>query len=71
MPPHPIIPVILSGGAGTRLWPASTPDRPKQLHNLLGDRTMLQATVARTPAGQGFDHPLVVTSARHEQQVRE
>ncbi|HZG47675.1 MAG TPA: sugar phosphate nucleotidyltransferase, partial [Allosphingosinicella sp.] len=39
-----IIPVILSGGSGTRLWPLSRPERPKQLHALTGASTMLQMT---------------------------
>jgi mannose-1-phosphate guanylyltransferase/mannose-6-phosphate isomerase len=42
-----IIPVILCGGTGARLWPASTPDRPKQLLPLAGARTMLQDTARR------------------------
>ena len=41
-----IWPVILSGGAGTRLWPLSLPARPKQLLALTGERTMLQETFA-------------------------
>jgi mannose-1-phosphate guanylyltransferase/mannose-6-phosphate isomerase len=41
------IPVILSGGAGTRLWPLSRPSTPKQLQSLLGPETMLQSTLAR------------------------
>ena len=43
-----IIPVILSGGSGTRLWPMSRPERPKQLLALTGDDTMLQLTALRT-----------------------
>jgi mannose-1-phosphate guanylyltransferase len=42
-----IRPVILSGGAGTRLWPLSVPARPKQLQPLTGARTMLQETALR------------------------
>ena len=42
-----IIPVILSGGSGTRLWPLSRKAYPKQLHALFGDQTMLQATIDR------------------------
>ncbi|THF66820.1 mannose-1-phosphate guanylyltransferase/mannose-6-phosphate isomerase [Pseudothauera nasutitermitis] len=40
-------PVILCGGAGTRLWPMSRDQHPKQLLSLLGERTLLQATVGR------------------------
>ncbi len=42
-----IIPVILSGGSGTRLWPLSRALYPKQLHSLTGENTMLQDTVFR------------------------
>lgn len=40
-------PVVLCGGAGTRLWPASRADHPKQLLNLLGNQSLLQATLRR------------------------
>ena len=39
--------VILAGGQGTRFWPVSRKNRPKQLLNIIGDRTMLQMTVDR------------------------
>jgi mannose-1-phosphate guanylyltransferase/mannose-6-phosphate isomerase len=55
----PIQPVILCGGSGTRLWPLSTPDCPKQFLSLTEDRTMLQATAARV-RGAGFAEPLVI-----------
>lgn len=42
-----LLPVILSGGSGTRLWPLSREQHPKQLLALFGDRTMLQATARR------------------------
>ena len=47
-----ILPVILSGGSGTRLWPASRAMYPKQLLTLAGEMTMLQATALRTSAMQ-------------------
>ena len=47
-----LVPLILSGGAGTRLWPLSRELYPKQLLALLGTRTMLQQTAMRT-AGLG------------------
>ena len=50
-------PVILSGGSGTRLWPLSVPERPKQLHALTGDRPMLVETVRRLD-GLGADSPV-------------
>ena len=45
-----ILPVILSGGSGTRLWPASRSMYPKQLLSIAGEKTMLQATALRTSA---------------------
>ena len=57
-----IIPVILSGGSGTRLWPMSTPEKPKQLLALTADETMLQLTARRT-AGEAFGAPIVVANA--------
>lgn len=62
---HPIVPVILSGGSGTRLWPMSTPDRPKQFLALTHDLTMLQLTVHRTQDRGRFAPPIVVASGRH------
>ncbi len=46
MPKHEYA-VIMAGGGGTRLWPVSRKDRPKQLLPLLGEQTLLQGTVAR------------------------
>ncbi len=60
-----IIPVILSGGAGTRLWPMSRPDTPKQMLALTGEHTMLQMTAARVGSGDRYAAPIVVASARH------
>jgi len=54
---HQIVPVILSGGSGTRLWPKSRKAYPKQLHKLYGDITMLQHTVNRV---KQFETPIVV-----------
>ncbi len=55
-----IHPVILSGGAGTRLWPLSRASYPKQLLKLASERTMLQDTAARGLSDVGFAAPLVV-----------
>ena len=43
--------VIMAGGGGTRLWPLSRPERPKPFLPLLGDETLLQATVRRLMDG--------------------
>lgn len=59
-----IIPVILSGGAGTRLWPASRSDRPKQFLQLLGQHTMVQATLRRAAALETGPPLIVANSAQ-------
>jgi len=64
----PIIPVILSGGSGTRLWPLSRPEQPKQLLPLTAEQTMLQLTALRT-AGEHFARPIIVANAAHADQV--
>jgi mannose-1-phosphate guanylyltransferase/mannose-6-phosphate isomerase len=60
-----IIPVILSGGSGTRLWPLSTEQHPKQFLDLLGDGSLFSRTLARTAGLPGFADPIVVANARH------
>lgn len=64
-----IIPVILSGGAGTRLWPLSRTGKPKQLLCLTGQETMLQLTARRTADGARFTAPLIVANARHADMI--
>ncbi len=56
--------VIMAGGAGTRFWPASRRDQPKQLLNLVGQRTMIQATVDRLGDLVPADRVLIVTNQR-------
>lgn len=63
-----IVPVILSGGSGTRLWPMSRPERPKQFLALTATETMLQLTAARAH-GDAFSAPIVVANASHAEQV--
>jgi mannose-1-phosphate guanylyltransferase/mannose-1-phosphate guanylyltransferase/mannose-6-phosphate isomerase len=65
-----IVPVILSGGSGTRLWPMSTPERPKQMLALTADATMLQLTATRA-AGEAFEAPIVVANQRHADMVEQ
>lgn len=60
MSTHPITPVILCGGSGTRLWPLSRQSYPKQFAKLMGDQSLFQRSAARA-AGQGFAAPVVVT----------
>src|SRR5271167_1832767 len=59
-----IIPVILSGGSGTRLWPVSRESFPKQLWPLLSDRSLIQETALRA-RGPGFAPPIVVCNEEH------
>ena len=54
--------VIMAGGAGTRFWPASRVALPKQLLDLAGDRTMIQATVGRLGDLVSPERLLVVTN---------
>src|SRR3982751_6306280 len=65
-----ITPVILSGGSGTRLWPMSRPERPKQMLALTAEETMLQLTAMRAK-GEHFSGPIVVANARHADMVDE
>jgi mannose-1-phosphate guanylyltransferase/mannose-6-phosphate isomerase len=62
---RPIHPVLLSGGAGTRLWPLSRALCPKQLLPLLSERTMLQETALRTGGDGTCAAPLVVCNEEH------
>ncbi|MDH3511427.1 MAG: mannose-1-phosphate guanylyltransferase/mannose-6-phosphate isomerase [Gammaproteobacteria bacterium] len=67
-----VLPVILSGGSGTRLWPASRSMYPKQLLALTEERTMLQATALRTEGLDGpAKHCLVVCNEAHRFLVAE
>ena len=56
-----IVPVILSGGAGTRLWPASREAHPKQFLPLLGDRSTFEETLKRVSDPAVFADPIIVT----------
>lgn len=64
--PSKIVPVIMSGGSGTRLWPLSRTRSPKQLHALVTERTMIGETAARVTGqadGVEFSAPVVVLNA--------
>ena len=66
-----IIPVILSGGSGTRLWPLSRKQYPKQYLPLAGDNTMLQETVLRLEGLDNLADPIIVCNADHRFLVAE
>src|SRR6202161_2068809 len=66
-----LIPVILSGGAGTRLWPLSREMYPKQLLALTSKQTMLQDTAARLAMIAGAQPPIVVCNEAHRFTVAE
>ena len=66
-----ITPLIMCGGAGTRLWPASREDRPKQFLRLLGPRSTFQDTVLRVSDPALFGKPVVITNRQYRFLVAE
>ncbi len=60
-----ITPVILSGGSGTRLWPMSRQECPKQFLALTGSQTMFELTLARTDDAERFEAPVIVAGTAH------
>ncbi|MDC1165353.1 mannose-1-phosphate guanylyltransferase/mannose-6-phosphate isomerase [Candidatus Thioglobus sp.] len=58
-----IVPIILSGGSGTRLWPLSRKFHPKQFINLVNDTTLFQDTILRLP--KGVADPLIICNEDH------
>ncbi|MGH8461864.1 MAG: mannose-1-phosphate guanylyltransferase/mannose-6-phosphate isomerase [Stenotrophobium sp.] len=61
----PLLPVILSGGSGTRLWPLSRENYPKQFLKLIGERTLLQDTALRVQGLGDVLPPLAICGDRH------
>src|SRR4051794_22764386 len=66
-----IIPVIMCGGTGRRLWPASRESMPKQFLPLLGARSLFQETMLRVMETELFERPIVVTGVRYRSYVAE
>src|SRR5439155_1134674 len=62
MPLH-IIPAIMCGGAGTRLWPVSRESRPKQFVPLIGETSTFQQVLARVADPELFGQPIIITNA--------
>ncbi len=66
-----IIPLILAGGSGTRLWPLSRELFPKQLINITDDNSMLQNTIIRIKGLESVAPPIVVCNEEHRFMVAE
>src|SRR6201993_3000635 len=66
-----IVPLIMCGGAGTRLWPASREGRPKQFLPLFGTRSTFQDTLLRVSDPALFERPIVITNAAYRFMVVE
>jgi mannose-1-phosphate guanylyltransferase / mannose-6-phosphate isomerase len=66
-----IIPLIMCGGAGTRLWPASREGRPKQFLPLFGTHSTFQETIRRVSDPALFARPIIVTNAQYRFLVAE
>ncbi len=65
-----MVAVVIAGGSGTRFWPVSTADRPKQFLPLLGRRTLLQSTVDRLEGLVPPERTIIVTAARFAAEVQ-
>ena len=71
---HRIIPAIMSGGSGSRLWPASTEQKPKQFHPLGGAGTLIAETALRVRgenAALSFSEPIILCNVAHADLVAE
>lgn len=60
-----VIPVILSGGSGTRLWPISRRLNPKQFLNFFGEYSLFQETALRVKGLEDFSEPLIICNSEH------
>src|SRR5436305_14467956 len=57
-----IVPVLMCGGAGTRLWPVSRESMPKQFVALVGERSTFQQALARVSDATLFARPIIITN---------
>ncbi|MBL4800640.1 MAG: mannose-1-phosphate guanylyltransferase/mannose-6-phosphate isomerase [Emcibacter sp.] len=62
---HNIIPVILAGGSGTRLWPVSRPDLPKQFQSVVGQKTLFQHALIKLEDMGLKQRPIIMTNHEH------
>src|SRR6185312_7086415 len=60
-----IVPVILSGGTGSRLWPYSTEETPKQFLAITGSKSLFRLTLDRVGNPKCFKRPVIVGNIRH------
>ncbi|WP_289129871.1 sugar phosphate nucleotidyltransferase, partial [uncultured Clostridium sp.] len=63
--------LIMAGGKGTRFWPLSTEDKPKQFLKLIGDKTMIQMTVERVLPIIPMDRIYICTGERYVDLIKE
>lgn len=63
--------LIMAGGKGTRFWPKSTEEMPKQFLNLLGEKTMLQLTVERSLKITPIERIFIITGENYKNIVKE
>ena len=62
--------VIMAGGSGTRFWPQSRRNRPKQLLDIAGRRTMIRATIERIIPVIPYDRITVVAGISHVEEIK-
>ena len=60
-----IIPIILAGGSGSRLWPLSRSKHPKQFHSLVSSEPLLVDAARRVPSAKPFAPPLIITNEQN------
>lgn len=63
--------VIMAGGSGTRLWPRSRKNKPKQFHSLTSERSLIQETVARLEPIIDNEHINIIANKTHVKQIKQ
>ena len=71
MLPGKFRPIILAGGTGSRLWPLSTKEKPKQFLELFGDLSLFDLTLQRINNRDLFKKPIIVTAQNYLQKVED